>query len=966
MGSVGNRAVFFTDSVGAGYNNNNRSYIDYLREWGVFDQIDRFCQMGQCFGPYSLIQPAGMDAFTLLSSNSQARTAVQNADYVFIQYGGNDAEAIAANMMNSRNGMKIGTPDDDLQTSAKTSVCGYVNGVIYYIKDLNPNAKIIALESYISRDDSDRWAECYQYYYQNFESSVPTYVSNGTIIAASEAFREKVHGGIYAWEDYNIPMIALSRELDNSFISLSHLGPDRLHPNESGHEMIATRIKTFLEAGHYDSDEYQTFSGNALPSTPTEPDDPVNPPSGSVTQDSRIIPDRYNTGLLTDKSSLTQPTSNLISALCPGNSAVIEGKIFNNGIVIDSIDTSKKIVFKNCYFENEAPYIIDVSATKPSGYNNTTIYWWLHPEIEFEDCEFCRGYSCVTPVLYLAYRRCKFHNMAADCFKNEVYAYDCYVYDIGSGVTGNMMGIDGLPVHADGIQGTNGENIILSNVRFEIPWCENHLPNCSLFFKHTQADTSLVLDVQNVITNGGNYDFNIEKSGGGTVTGSVQFERGSSAWKAMNNTVSGVALDIKDINKVYVGSVWKDGNKAYLSVTNDTAGARNFTIKTASKEYTRSIGAMAMPTRGTGESGETITVPPTTAFADLPIDVVYEVDISSSDEWIQVYDGGTLVRTQYFANSTIPNTPSDDKPTQPDVPIIPDEPPTGDEYMKLYNEQHFYDIANAIRQNDSAMTGKTFKPSEMAAKIVETKNNRYNAGVAYGMAQSGSTIPEGYMPTPTANKIISANGTNIDVLNYATVTVNVPSSVPDGWVPAPAGTKIIEANGTGIDVREYAFVNVNVPSSGIPEGWVKPEGNLHITANNDLPLDVSGIATITVAVPTGGSEPTVKTGSISVTTSEDGFDLTFSEGLPDLFVLETADINLFDYDYSQDIAFDPTTGSIFYLMPVSGSQTSLEAVILFAEGNTVNITVGNITVGSKGWSWGSYKAKSFTYKAYWY
>lgn len=812
MGTVGNRAVFFTDSVGAGYNNNNRSYIDYLKEWGVFNQVDRFCQMGQCFGPYSLIQPAGMDAFTLLSSNSQARTAVQNADYVFIQYGGNDAEAIAANMMNSRNGMKIGTPDDDLQTSAKTSVCGYVNGVIYYIKDLNPNAKIIALESYISRSDSDKWAEYYQYYYQNFESSVPTYVSNGTIIAASEAFREKVHGGIYAWEDYNIPMIALSREADDSFISLSHLGADRLHPNEAGHQMIATRIKTFLEAGHYDSDEYQTFSGNALPSTPTEPDDPVIPPSGSVTQDSRIIPDRYNTGLLTDKSSLTQPTSNLISALCPGSSAVIEGKIFNNGIVIDSIDTTKKIVFKNCYFENEAPYIIDVSAQKPSGYDSTTIYWWLHPEIEFEDCEFCRGYSCVTPVLYLAYRRCKFHNMAADCFKHEVYAYDCYVYDIGSGVSGNMMGIDGLPVHADGIQGTNGENIILSNVRFEIPWCANHLPNCSLFFKHTQANTNLNLDVKNVITNGGNFDLHIEKSGGGTITGSVQFERGASAWTAINRTVAGVSAVPTDIDKVYVGSVWKDGNKAYLSVTNDTAGARNFTIKTASKEYTKSIGAMAMPTRGTGESGETITVPPTTAFTDLPIDVVYEVDISASDEWIQVYDGGTLVRTQFFANSTIPNTPSDDRPTQPSTP-------EGNENMKLYKEQHFFDIADAIRLDDSEFIGKTFKPSEMAANVVKTKQNRYYAGVAYGMAQSGSTIPDGYMPTPTQNKPITQNGTGIDVLNYATVDVNVQPDL-SGYIPTPTENKPITANSSvPIDVLNFATVTVNVPTTGASEPY---------------------------------------------------------------------------------------------------------------------------------------------------
>ncbi len=71
-------------------------------------------------------------------------------------------------------------------------------------------------------------------------------------------------------------------------------------------------------------------------------------------------------------------------------------------------------------------------------------------------------------------------------------------------------------------------------------------------------------------------------------------------------------------------------------------------------------------------------------------------------------------------------------------------------------------------------------------------------------------IPEGYI-VPSGNKEITANGTNIDVNNYATASVNVP--IPDGYIQ-PSGNIAITENGENIDVTNYATATVNVPSTG--------------------------------------------------------------------------------------------------------------------------------------------------------
>lgn len=103
------------------------------------------------------------------------------------------------------------------------------------------------------------------------------------------------------------------------------------------------------------------------------------------------------------------------------------------------------------------------------------------------------------------------------------------------------------------------------------------------------------------------------------------------------------------------------------------------------------------------------------------------------------------------------------------------------------------------------------------------------------------TITEvGTIPTPTGSKSITANGTGIDVLNYAEVDVAVPTGT------TPTGTISITQNGT-VDVTDYASANVNVPS-------VSPTGTkqISITSNGTVTEDVTNYANAEINVNVSG------------------------------------------------------------------------------------------------------------------
>ena len=167
-------------------------------------------------------------------------------------------------------------------------------------------------------------------------------------------------------------------------------------------------------------------------------------------------------------------------------------------------------------------------------------------------------------------------------------------------------------------------------------------------------------------------------------------------------------------------------------------------------------------------------------------------------------------------------------------------------------------------------------------------------------------IPTNYL-IPSGNKSITANGTNIDVAAYSTVSVSVSSTInnqnktvtpttsqqtinadsgysglgtvtvnriPTNYI-IPSGNKAITANGTNIDVTQYATVSVSVASGTTINNQNKTvtpsTSQQSITADSGY----TGLGTVTVnAMPSGtttsptsisGTSATVSTGTNTLT-----------------------------------------------------------------------------------------------------
>ena len=118
--------------------------------------------------------------------------------------------------------------------------------------------------------------------------------------------------------------------------------------------------------------------------------------------------------------------------------------------------------------------------------------------------------------------------------------------------------------------------------------------------------------------------------------------------------------------------------------------------------------------------------------------------------------------------------------------------------------------------------GTFFSP--VAGSVFEVTSEKGAELIENGLAEEYNLI------TPTGTKTITANGTDIDVAQYAKADVAVPE---------PTGNIELTQNGTEIDIADYATATVAVP---------EPTGNIEITENGTN-IDIAQYSTATVDVP---------------------------------------------------------------------------------------------------------------------
>lgn len=336
--------------------------------------------------------------------------------------------------------------------------------------------------------------------------------------------------------------------------------------------------------------------------------------------DIHVIPDKYNTGA---KGSLKKvklgdtvcgiqlkadgsKTKNVFD-FAYGNhdisgTIVIEGYDFSANDVVfyneSTVERNISLVFKNCSFSG-----VSKSAEKNS----------IH--LEFENCSFhnFNGSNAT-------FERCFFGGSCYDGLNpySNVKVCNCYFARM------NDTEHQGKGLHTDGTQiygkkDLLAEDIEFSNCRFEIPAIplgENGAVVNACIMLQLEFCNGQNIHFSDCIANGGGYtiyawskyddfaltDSSIEKISIGC----------SKTFGTFYPVISkGVTIDdLSETDNLYIGSVWKEGKKTHISVTNDTNQKRKLMVYTDKGTFSYEIAPCPLGSQLTEK----------TRFEDLPFD----------------------------------------------------------------------------------------------------------------------------------------------------------------------------------------------------------------------------------------------------------------------------------------------------------------------------------------------------------
>ena len=314
--------------------------------------------------------------------------------------------------------------------------------------------------------------------------------------------------------------------------------------------------------------------------------------------DYHVIPDKYNTGC---KGKLEKVTGSFFAGEIElresggkitfdffyrnkdaSGTYVIENYDFSNfGLAFNSESkvSGKKIniVFNNCKFST-INTMRQSSEVFTYTFNDCTIRQFLGSNSTFNRCKFGDSYSdCMIPF-------------------NNITVKDCYFSNLASNdTTGNGKHSDGTQMY--GYSDSMVQNVLFSNCRFEIPAVKTTQSTAAVNACVTlglEYNNAKNVKVENCILNGGGYTIYATKKHDQLSMSEVYFTNikvGDA--KLFGSIYPSIAenvtfTNVVDQDSLYVSSVWYDGAKTHIIVSNDTSKERILRVVTGttSKDYT--------------------------------------------------------------------------------------------------------------------------------------------------------------------------------------------------------------------------------------------------------------------------------------------------------------------------------------------------------------------------------------------
>lgn len=339
--------------------------------------------------------------------------------------------------------------------------------------------------------------------------------------------------------------------------------------------------------------------------------------------------------------------------------SVIENYDFSDGnfriLNPDRYDEEKTVTFINCKFK---------SFKNCGPYDNNKL------SFNFEHCSFFGGVNEIN----ISMNWCKIGHFASDAMNplKNFTAKNCFIYDLMCEGNTNGTHIDGFQIYGRG--DTKGGNILIDNVRFEIPsiYYEGNTSavNACVMYQLEYGDVSNCT-FSNLICNGGDRWYPIYlkktkcKTDGKYYLQGQEFPENNIVLKNVkvsNNfgTIfyptehydKAIIENVEHLDSLYVSSIFLEDGKTHIICSNDTCYDKELVIVTNKKKYIFDMphcpsnwallgktGNKAVPNESLKDKNgrEYISY----RYEDLPFDVDFVIE--ELPDYIKCYDGDILI-----------------------------------------------------------------------------------------------------------------------------------------------------------------------------------------------------------------------------------------------------------------------------------------------------------------------------------